>query len=66
MTLVSEQDPWFQKPHSRGDCGEYLNKNNGSRSVVYRTGRLRNRHELMEFQEVQQTVLAFLREHVKD
>jgi hypothetical protein len=23
-------------------------------------------HELMEFQEVQQTVLAFLREHAKD
>lgn len=66
LTLVGEQDPWFQNPFSRGDCGKFLNKNNGSESVVYRTGRLRNQHELLEFESVQRTVIAFLRRNLVD
>lgn len=66
LTLVGEGDPWFQQPFSRGDCGSFLNKSNGSQSVVYRTGRLRNRHELLESKEVQATVLKFLRKHTRE
>jgi hypothetical protein len=65
LTLVGEQDPWFQKPVSRGDCGEFLRRNNGSKSVVYRTGRLRSRHELLESKSVQEVVLEFLRKHTR-
>lgn len=65
LTLVGEKDPWFQRPNSKGDCGEYLNKTNGSRSIVIRKGRLRNRHELLEDKKVQQEVLKFLRKHIK-
>ena len=66
LALVAGNDPWFQRPFSRGDCGEFLNQKNGSRSIVYRTGPKRNRHELLEFKDVQQTVLKFLREHLRE
>ncbi len=65
LTLVGENDPWFQKRWNRGDCGEFLNKNNGSISIVYKTGKLRNRHELFESKQAQQTVLKFLRKHIR-
>jgi poly(3-hydroxybutyrate) depolymerase len=63
LSLVGERDPWFQNAFNHGDCGTLLNSNNGSKSVVYRTGRLRDRHELLEDKSAQQTVLAFLRKH---
>lgn len=66
LTLVGEKDPWFQRPRSRGDCGEFLNKTNGSESIVFSSGHLRNRHELLEDQGVQQTVLRFLRKQTRD
>ena len=66
LTLVGEQDPWFQTPATRGDCGDYLNRDNGSVSVVYRTDPLQARHELLETDEVQKTVLEFLRSQVRD
>lgn len=66
LTLVGERDPWFQTPATRGDCGEYLDGDNGSVSVVFRTGPLRTRHELLEADEVQKTVLEFLRSHTCD
>lgn len=65
LALVADDDPWFRKPWNRGDCGAFLNKANGSRSVVYRGPRLRQRHELLEDAEVQRTVLAFLRKHAR-
>ncbi len=65
LTLVGENDPWFRKHWNRGDCGEFLNKTNGSKSIVYKTGRLRNRHELLEEKQVQQVVLKFLRKHIR-
>lgn len=60
LTLVGSEDPWFQAPWNKGDCGPFLNTSNGSRSVVYSTGRLSTRHELLEAPEVQNTVLEFL------
>ncbi len=66
LTLVGERDPWFQRPATAGDCGSFLNTKNGSRSVVFRQGPLRARHELFETDEVKQTVLKFLRDHLRD
>jgi dienelactone hydrolase len=66
LTLVGKRDPWFQRPSSRGDCGAYLNTKNGSRSVVFRTDPLGSRHELLEFKEVQQTVLNFLQDNIRN
>ena len=61
LTLVGDKDPWFQNHWNKGSCGRFLSDSNGSRSVVYSEGRLSTRHELLETQEVQQTVLEFLR-----
>jgi dienelactone hydrolase len=66
LTLVGERDPWFQRPVTKGDCGEFLNTKNGSHSVVFRTNPLGSRHELLEFKEVQQTVLKFLQDHIRN
>lgn len=64
LALVAEKDPWFQNPWTRGECGPFLNPDNGSRSVVYREGELAWRHELLDLRAPQQEVLDFLKEHV--
>ena len=63
LTLVGAKDPWYQKPWAKGNCGRFLHLSNGSRSVIYSTGRLRARHELLEDREAQQEVLNFLNTH---
>lgn len=65
LALVGRDDPWFQQTWNKGDCGEFLNKTNGSRSVVYTEAPLRSRHELLEDKGVQKTVLEFLKQHIK-
>ena len=63
LTLVGARDPWFQNPWNQGSCRPFLDGSNGSRSVVYDTGYLQSRHELLEDAGVQRTVLEFLRQH---
>ena len=63
LTLVGANDPWFRSHWTRGSCDIFLNKSNGSRSVVYSKGRLSTSHELLEARKVQQTVLDFLDSH---
>ena len=63
LALVGAKDPWFQTPWTKGDCRPFLDLSNGSRSVVYSTGRLSTRHELLEAREAQQEVLTFLNTH---
>jgi len=64
LSLVGVNDPWFKEPYLQGHCGESMYNNNGSKSVVYETGQLSYRHELLEFREVQEETLAFLRQHM--
>ena len=59
LSLVSEKDPWFAHPDLQGDCGEFM-VNDQSESVVFGSGSLRYRHELLEHDEVKQVVEAFL------
>ena len=63
LTLVGSKDPWFQNRWTKGDCTEFIEPSNGSKSVVYSSGYLSTRHELLESEEVQQTVLGFLEQH---
>ncbi len=65
LTLVGARDPWFQHRWNRGDCGVFLDKTNGSRSVVFRSPPLRDRHELLEAAEARQIVLDFLNRYRK-
>ena len=64
LTLLGERDPWYQSQWTRGDCGDFLNAENGSRSIVYREGELAEKHGLLEFEAVRREVLGFLRERV--
>lgn len=64
LALVGKNDPWFQSSYLQGHCGESMFHENGSKSVVYETGRLSYEHELLEYREVQEETLAFLRKHM--
>ena len=63
LTLVGSMDPWFQNRWTKGDCTKFIKPSNGSKSVVYSSGYLSARHELLESKEVQETVLEFLKQH---
>ncbi|WP_152491054.1 dienelactone hydrolase family protein [Roseovarius sp. THAF27] len=64
LSLVGSKDPWYQNERNEGDCWEAMNKENGSISIVYDTGPLATRHELLEFKSVQKTTLEFLHKHM--
>jgi len=65
LTLLGSKDPWFQNPYTNGECTNFLNKRNGSKSVVYKKGNLSYQHELLEDNEVKKVVVDFLRSHIK-
>ena len=64
LSLVGANDPWYRNEWNAGDCGAFMTHDNGSTSIVYDSGQLATRHELLEFAGVQQETLAFLRQHV--
>lgn len=64
LTLVARDDPWFPGPPTKGDCGYAIDKNNGSKSVVYTEPPMSNEHELIEFPAAQAEVLTFLKTHL--
>lgn len=65
LALVGKDDPWFQNRWMRGDCGTYMYKNNGSKSIVFDQPPLSTRHELLEDPGVQQIVLKFLHKQIQ-
>lgn len=65
LALVGVKDPWFQNRWTRGDCGPYMNKKNGSKSIVYSKGPLSIRHELLEDKNAQKLVLDFLHQNMR-
>jgi len=64
LTLVGNKDPWFQGIYTKGECTEFLDKNNGSKSVVYRKGVLAITHPLLNYRKPRNEVLRFLRAHI--
>ena len=60
LSLVGDRDPWFRHPVLQGDCGEFM-LNDTSKSVVFRSGSLRFKHELLEYPKIQQVVKGFLK-----
>ena len=65
LSLLGSKDPWFQNPYTNGECTNFLNKKNGSKSIVYRNGRLSYKHELLEDDEAKKPVIEFLQKHIK-
>ena len=64
LSLVGDKDPWFVEWYVHGDCGPSMHKDNGSKSIVYKKGKLAKRHELLEFKAVQEEVLSFIKLHI--
>jgi len=65
LSLLGSKDPWFQNPYTNGECTKFLNKNNGSQSIVYKKGNLSYRHELFEDDMVEASIMEFLKKHIK-
>jgi len=66
LSLLGANDPWFVgKPWLLGDCGKFMNKSNGSRSIVYGSGKLAGQHALMDFSQPRQDTFSFLRTFLK-
>lgn len=65
LTLLGSKDPWFQNPYTDGECTDLLDKSNGSKSIVYRTGNLSYTHELLDHEEVKELVIEFLQQHLR-
>ncbi|WP_170766465.1 dienelactone hydrolase family protein [Ruegeria lacuscaerulensis] len=64
LTLLGERDPWHQNQWTKGDCAQFLDKSNGSKSVVYKNGALAAEHGLLEFETAQRDVLGFLKKNL--
>jgi len=65
LALVGSDDPWFQSSRSKGHCGSYLDRSNGSQSIVYREGYLSKEHQLMTDPTVRMAIIKFLKDHLK-
>ncbi len=62
LAMSSENDPWFQEPVLRGDCGEFMTTNSAlRRSVVFRPPHpAAPHHDLMWNADARRLVLEFL------
>ena len=65
LTLLGSKDPWFLNPYTNGECTNFLNKRNGSKSIVYKEGDLSYQHELLEDKVVQGAVPEFLKQYIR-
>ena len=63
LSLVGEDDPWFQHPDLRGDCGTFMDAND--QSVVFQQpDALHKNHWLTSKALVRQVVADFLAQHM--
>ncbi|GKX35866.1 MAG: hypothetical protein MnENMB40S_34840 [Rhizobiaceae bacterium MnEN-MB40S] len=61
LSLLGRDDPWFKSQVFGGDCGAFMNEDNGSRSIVYeKPGYLAGKHWLSVDRAVQKEILEFL------
>ena len=66
LSLVAKYDPWFQLDSLKGNCGQFINKNPLSKSVVVDDGtQLSKGHGLMHNEEIQRITLNFLKNIIK-
>ncbi|MGI9284823.1 MAG: dienelactone hydrolase family protein, partial [Pseudomonadales bacterium] len=61
LTLVSKNDPWFRKPPTKGSCDSFLDNSNGSQSMVYEDAVTKGKHKVLDYPQVQQQVLNFMK-----
>ena len=61
LSLVGEADPWFDYSNYKLGCGPLLNKENGSKGIVYSDGFLRYEHSPLEYKQPKKDLLDFLK-----
>ena len=62
LSMVAKNDPWFQLDILRGHCGQFINNNPYSKSIVIDDGsQLSKSHGLMHDMKIKRTVLNFLK-----
>ena len=66
LSIVAKYDPWFQADHLRGDCGQFINENMFSKSVVIENDPiLSKKHGIMHDPKVRKITLDFLKKVTK-
>ncbi|MEO1194108.1 MAG: dienelactone hydrolase family protein [Pseudomonadota bacterium] len=64
LTLVGDDDPWFQHPVLKGDCGAFMDGRANSRSwVLTAPSPLADEHWLSRDRSVQAEIVSFLNSH---
>jgi dienelactone hydrolase len=67
LALTSENDPWFQDPALRGDCGEFTGASTLRRTIVFRPPHpAASHHDLMWNSDARRAVLDFLEQASRD
>ena len=62
LSLVAKYDPWFQAEYLKGHCGQFMNSNPLSKSVIVDDGtQLSKGHGLMHDSEIKKITLEFLK-----
>tara|TARA_E500000331_G_scaffold355632_1_gene411643 strand:- start:4285 stop:5163 length:879 start_codon:yes stop_codon:yes gene_type:complete len=62
LSLVAKYDPWFQEDYLRGHCGQYINDNPLSQSIIVDDDtQLSKAHGLMHDNKIQKITLEFLK-----
>ena len=62
LSLVAKYDPWFQAEYLKGHCGQFMNSNPLSKSLIVDDGtQLSKGHGLMHDSEIKKTTLEFLK-----
>ena len=62
LSLVAKYDPWFQAEYLKGHCGQFMNSNPLSKSLIVDDGtQLSKEHGLMHDSEIKKTTLEFLK-----
>ena len=61
LSIVAKYDPWFQADYLKGHCGQFINKNPFSRSIVIEEDPiLSKQHGVLHDPEIKKIVIDFL------
>ena len=61
LSMVAKYDPWFQLDILKGHCGQFINKNSLSKSIVIDKGALSKKHGLLHDTNMKKITLEFLK-----
>ena len=65
LSLVGKADPWFAYSNYKLGCGPLLNKENGSKGIVYSNSHLQYKHSLLEYKKPKKDLLDFLKKVIE-